>query len=213
MTNHSNKEIAVLLEEGPTCDIWYDARKFGDDAVEDKINKVQSTMLKAARLLRAIDAAQTPDSKDSQEFAEMAAVLTDGAADDIWYNASDYNDFTAAKRISKTQEAMNQAAKILSGLSTEENQESTMSGEPYTQNVSVCDGLATLEDGTTVDLLKIQAAINSALQESGDLDLMAAADQLSLITQKHQGPHGEWQEGSYIDKPKPSKSSGGMSLS
>ena len=26
MTNYTRKEIATLLEDGPSCDIWYDAK-------------------------------------------------------------------------------------------------------------------------------------------------------------------------------------------
>lgn len=68
-----------------------------------------------------------------------------------------------------------------------------------TMTLTVEDGIATLPDGTTIDLLNIQAACNSAFQELGDMEYGEAASALSQITQKWQGPHGDWFEGTYDD--------------
>ena len=216
MTNYTRKEIATLLEDGPSCDIWYDAKKLGDDSAQDKIDKVQRTMSETARWLNAIENQTMSMQEAIQHLAwrskEMAETLTDGANADIWYHANDYQDHVAADRIEKTQKAMNLAATILQGISTTNTKEATVKNEPYAQNVTVCEGIATLEDGTTVNLLKIQAAINYAFQETGEIEFMEAADQLSLITQKWQGPHGEWLDGSYIENNEPSTNSKGMGL-
>ncbi len=67
------------------------------------------------------------------------------------------------------------------------------------QTITIENGIATLEDGKTIDLLKIQSAINSAAQDLGDSELMEALDDLSRITRKWQGPHGEFMDGSYHD--------------
>lgn len=67
-------------------------------------------------------------------------------------------------------------------------------------HISIDNGQATLPDGRVVDLLKIQATLNNAFQETGDEDFMEAADQLSLITQQHQSLHGEFVPGSYEEE-------------
>lgn len=59
-------------------------------------------------------------------------------------------------------------------------------------NVSIQAGLATMVCGTQVDLLKIQAAVNFAYQELGEPELSEAVDELSKLTGKWQGPHGQW---------------------
>lgn len=64
--------------------------------------------------------------------------------------------------------------------------------DEYVRPVSIQGGLATLEDGTTVDLLKIQAACNYAFQETGEMEFGTAADEMSKLTGKWQGPHGDW---------------------
>ncbi len=53
-------------------------------------------------------------------------------------------------------------------------------------------GIATLENGETVDVLAIQAVCNSAFQETGKQEYADAANELSKITGKVQGPHGDW---------------------
>ena len=58
--------------------------------------------------------------------------------------------------------------------------------------VSIQGGLATMENGTQVDLLKIQAACNAAFQETGEADLMSACDEMSKLTGQCLGPSGEW---------------------
>ncbi len=65
--------------------------------------------------------------------------------------------------------------------------------------ITIEDGIATLENGQTVDLLKIQAAFNSAAQDSAELDLIEAINELSRVTQKWQGPHGIFLDGTYND--------------
>lgn len=68
-----------------------------------------------------------------------------------------------------------------------------------TLTITVTDGVATLPDGTQVNLLEIQALLNEAFQDHGDNEFAAAANELSLITRKYQGPHGDWFEGTYRD--------------
>ena len=68
-----------------------------------------------------------------------------------------------------------------------------------TMNVTVEGGTAWLPNGGTVNLLKIQSLLNLAFQETGDSEYGYACDELSLITQHHQGPHGDFLPGSYID--------------
>lgn len=60
------------------------------------------------------------------------------------------------------------------------------------------NGKVRLPDGKEVDLLAIQAALNAAFQDTGDAQYGEAANQLSLVTQQHQGPYGEFLPGSYI---------------
>lgn len=61
-----------------------------------------------------------------------------------------------------------------------------------TEPVSIQAGIATCEDGSTVNLLAIQAACNAAFQDSGENELAQAADALSKLTGLWQGPHGGW---------------------
>lgn len=67
-------------------------------------------------------------------------------------------------------------------------------------NVSIEKGLASLPDGSTVDLMQIQSALNGAFQETGDREYMVACDELSKLTQSHQGPSGEFLPGLYGDE-------------
>lgn len=60
-------------------------------------------------------------------------------------------------------------------------------------NITYENGIATLPDGKTINLLKVQQVCNHAFQELGDQDYANAADDLSLITGLVQGPHGEWE--------------------
>lgn len=53
-------------------------------------------------------------------------------------------------------------------------------------------GIATLGNGETVDVLAIQAACNNAFQETGRQEYADAANELSKITGKVQGSHGDW---------------------
>lgn len=64
----------------------------------------------------------------------------------------------------------------------------------FVGNISMDSGIATMPDGTYVNLLGVQAAINSAFQEHGDSVYMHAADTLSYVTGLVQGPHGDWEE-------------------
>ncbi|MBV7542175.1 hypothetical protein [Acidovorax sp. sic0104] len=50
------------------------------------------------------------------------------------------------------------------------------------RNVTILGGIATLDDGTTVDLTRVQAALNAAFSETGDRDYMRCADELAKIT-------------------------------
>lgn len=59
-------------------------------------------------------------------------------------------------------------------------------------SVSIQNGIATMENGTTVDLLRIQAACNFGLQETADPVFSEAVEEMQKLTLKWQGPHGEW---------------------
>lgn len=66
-------------------------------------------------------------------------------------------------------------------------------------NVTVEGGMAFLPDGSVVNLLSIQQALNGAFQETGEMEFAHAANELSRITLKYQGPQGEFLDGSYYD--------------
>lgn len=51
-----------------------------------------------------------------------------------------------------------------------------------TRSVTIENGLASLEDGTTVNLLAIQSALNEAFSETGDHDYMEACVELAKLT-------------------------------
>jgi hypothetical protein len=61
-----------------------------------------------------------------------------------------------------------------------------------TMNISVRNGVATLPDGTTVNLLEVQSALNCAFGETGRGEYALAANMMALITGMVQGPHEEW---------------------
>ena len=63
----------------------------------------------------------------------------------------------------------------------------------FVGKLSMDSGIATLEDGTYVNLLEVQAVINGAFQEHGNQEYADAADALSKVTGLVQGPHGEWE--------------------
>lgn len=78
-------------------------------------------------------------------------------------------------------------------------------GVPWPSRASVADANAhvhqvcslagttlSLPDGRSIDLLKVQAALNLGFQETGDLDIMRACDDLANITGYEQGPSGEF---------------------
>ncbi len=69
-------------------------------------------------------------------------------------------------------------------------------------NVSIENGMACLPDGSMVDLMQIQSALNGAFQETGDREYMVACDEISKLTHSHQGPSGEFLPGSYCDNVK-----------
>lgn len=58
--------------------------------------------------------------------------------------------------------------------------------------VSIQGGIATLEDGETVDLLKIQAACSRAFRDTGEMEFMDATNELSKLTGMHLGTNGQW---------------------
>lgn len=64
---------------------------------------------------------------------------------------------------------------------------------------SIEEGILTLEAGTTIDLLKVQAACNYAFQETGDQEFATAVDEMAKATGVFQGPHGEWIDGAAGD--------------
>jgi len=51
-----------------------------------------------------------------QNLLELCERLRDGASADIWYDAYSFNDDDAVERIERTQEAMQEAAKILEAI-------------------------------------------------------------------------------------------------
>jgi hypothetical protein len=51
-----------------------------------------------------------------------------------------------------------------------------------TKTATISDGIATLEDGTAVDLKKMQSLFNSAFSDTGDHDFMKASDELAKLT-------------------------------
>jgi hypothetical protein len=59
-------------------------------------------------------------------------------------------------------------------------------------NATIQAGIVTLPHGQSIDLKKVQAALNFGFQETGDHDLMAACDDMSKLTGLVQGPSGEF---------------------
>ena len=59
-------------------------------------------------------------------------------------------------------------------------------------NATIQSGVLTLEDGHSIDLKKVQSALNFGFQETGDHDLMNAGDELAKITGFDLGPSGEF---------------------
>ena len=58
--------------------------------------------------------------------------------------------------------------------------------------VTIQCGLATMEDGTSVDLLKIQAACDRAFRNTGELEFMDATDELAKLTGRILMSSGQW---------------------
>lgn len=63
---------------------------------------------------------------------------------------------------------------------------------PQTKHISVAQGIATLEDGTTIDLLRIQAALSFAHDATGEKTFKEAAEKLSLLTEFERTNQGEF---------------------
>lgn len=59
------------------------------------------------------------------------------------------------------------------------------------QIVSIHQGLATMPDGSVIDLAKILTALNYAFQETGEAEFSEAADQITKLTGLFQGAHGD----------------------
>lgn len=66
-------------------------------------------------------------------------------------------------------------------------------------SASVTNGIATLANGRTVDLLMIQCLLNDAFAELGDASYAKAANELSFLTLRVQGPHGDFTFGTAED--------------
>lgn len=64
--------------------------------------------------------------------------------------------------------------------------------EPPIVIATIQSGLLTMPDGRTFDLLKIQAALNFAFQETGEHELMEACDLMAKITGLEQNPDGSF---------------------
>jgi hypothetical protein len=57
---------------------------------------------------------------------------------------------------------------------------------------SISCGQATLPEGTVVDLLKVQAAVNYGFQELGASEFSEATQELEKLTGMWQGPHADF---------------------
>ena len=58
-------------------------------------------------------------------------------------------------------------------------------------NATIQAGVLTLPNGQSIDLTKVQAALNLGFQETGYHDLMVACDEMSKLTGLVQGPRGK----------------------
>lgn len=74
-------------------------------------------------------------------------------------------------------------------------------------HVSIDQGIATLPNGQTVNLLEIQGLLNHAFQETGDHDFAKACEDLSEMTGYFQGASGEFLPGTYSAGPADAESS------
>lgn len=82
----------------------------------------------------------------------------------------------------------------------------TFTREPCMQ-VSIDQGIATLPNGQTVNLLEIQSLLNWAFQETGDHDFAKACEALATMTRYFQGASGEFLPGAYSAGPGDAESS------
>jgi hypothetical protein len=60
--------------------------------------------------------------------------------------------------------------------------------------ISISNGLATLPSGDTVDLLRVQRALNQSWQDTGKNEFASAANDIANITGLWLGSHEEWEE-------------------
>ena len=58
------------------------------------------------------------------------------------------------------------------------------------RKVSITQGIATMEDGTAVNLNAVQAALNTAFSDTGDDDYRKAADEIAKLTGQEQTARG-----------------------
>lgn len=59
-------------------------------------------------------------------------------------------------------------------------------------NATLQRGILTMPDGQSIDMTKIQSALNFGFQETGEPELMEACDLMKKITGMEQGPSGEF---------------------
>lgn len=64
--------------------------------------------------------------------------------------------------------------------------------KPNERHASILDGIATLEDGTTINLKWIQGLLNEAFVAHGHPDFAKGANEVAYLTGMLQGPHEEW---------------------
>lgn len=65
-----------------------------------------------------------------------------------------------------------------------------MSITEISRKVSITNGIATMDDGLSVDLTKIQALLNECFADTGDHELMQASDELAKLTGMEQTARG-----------------------
>lgn len=76
----------------------------------------------------------------------------------------------------------------------EENSNPLLIEGAHSSPASICAGLLVMEDGTEVNLLQIQSALNRLFQQDGNNQLAELSNQISVLTGLVQGPYGEWRK-------------------
>lgn len=58
--------------------------------------------------------------------------------------------------------------------------------------VTCVQGIATLPNGSTVDLMRVQYLLNKQFQATGDNQMADASVELSKLSGMQQNPYGDW---------------------